>query len=348
VAELRPLLMPDNRVPVFYEGGAQIDRFRAEPGDHSGPEDWVASLNRLPRSSLADGVSLDTGISRTTDGHSLRDLVDQDPHGWLGGSVADKYGGASGLLVKILDAGERLPVHCHPTRPFAAAHLGSVFGKTEGWIIMGAAPGAKVWLGMGEAVPTATMRRWVESQDVAAMLAVMNEIPAVRGQVFFVRAGLPHSIGPGVMLTELQEPTSFSIFGEYESFGLDEQRATLGLGWDLAISCFDLGEYRGDRLEELLPDRALRSQQSGGTVHDLFAPEADRFFSAVLVNSSDSVELQQQSFSVLVVTEGAGELHWDGGVESVRRGETWVVPFGAGMLSFVGELEVIVCLPPGD
>ena len=35
--------------------------------------------------------------------------------------------------------------------------------------------------------------------------------------MFFLPAGLPHSIGPGVLLTELQEPTSFSLLAEYRS-----------------------------------------------------------------------------------------------------------------------------------
>lgn len=342
----RPLLMPDNRVPVFYAGGDQIDAFRTEPGDNRGPEDWVASLSRMPGSSLAPGVSPDTGISRTTDGRSLRDLVDRDPDGWLGRALADKYRGDSGLLVKLLDAGERLPVHCHPTRPFAASHLGSLFGKTEGWIVMEATPGAKVWLGMRDDVSIAIMKQWVETQDVTAMLSAMNEIPVEPGQVFFVPAGIPHSIGPGVMVTELQEPTSFSIMGEYENFGLTQDRATLGLGWDLALSCFELGMYQGARLESLTPSRLLASRQSGGTVHDLFGPEAAEFFSACLVTCSERVQLRQARFSVLVVTAGSGELHWDRGAEPIRRGETWVVPFGAGSLSFAGSVETIVCLPP--
>ena len=77
------------------------------------------------------------------------------------------------------------------------------------------------------------------------MLSAMNEFDVERGQVYFVKAGLPHSIGPGVTLTELQEPTSFSVLAEYENFGVTEDQATLGLGWEVALSCFDLGGYRG-------------------------------------------------------------------------------------------------------
>ena len=338
--------MPDNRVPVYYKGGDGIDRFRVEPGGLSGPEDWVGSLTRLPESMLGAHVSRDTGVSVTVESESLRDLVDRDPQGWLGQDLFEQFGGESGLLVKILDAGERLPVHCHPTRSFAARNLESVFGKTEGWIIMDATPGARVWLGLREDIDRETLRRWIEGHDIAAMLSAMNEFDVERGQVYFVKAGLPHSIGPGVTLTELQEPTSFSVLAEYENFGVTEDQATLGLGWDLALSCFDLGGYAGDRISELLPARVESSRQTGGTVFDLFPPEASTFFSARLVRCSDHVELGQPSFAVLVVTEGSGQLGWDGGSEPVQRGETWVVPFAAGPLSFTGSVEALVCLPP--
>ncbi len=344
-----PLRLPDNRVPVYYEGGSGIDRFRGLPTDtRSGPEDWVASLCRLPASIVGPDGPPDAGLSTTVEGHVLADLVGADPVGWLGSSLAARFGADSGLLVKLLDAGERLPVHCHPTRAFGADHLGSLFGKTEGWIILGAAPGATVWLGLSDDVDVATLRRWVDEQDVGSMLSAMNAIEVQAGQVVYVPAGLPHSIGPGVFLTELQEPTSFSVLAEHASFGLDEQQATLGLGWDVALACFDLGGYRGDRLAALLPEPVEHSVQSGGTVHELFPSAADEFFAARRVRCTGTVALDGPGFAVLVITGGAGRLAWDDGDEPIASGDTWVVPFGAGPLRFTGELEAIVCLPPND
>jgi mannose-6-phosphate isomerase len=345
---LRPLRLPDNRVPVYYEGGAGIDRFRGDAGAVGGPEDWVASLCRLPASIVGAEGPVDAGLSTTLDGDVLLDLVRADPIGWLGGPLADRFGGDSGLLVKLLDAGERLPVHCHPTRSFGADHLGSLFGKTEGWIIMDAAPGATVWLGLRADVEVNTLRRWVDQQDVSSMLTAMNEIEVHAGQVVYVPAGLPHSIGPGVLLTELQEPTSFSVLAEYEPFGLDAQQATLGLGWDVALACFDLGGYHGDRLAALLPEPAERSVQPGGTVVDLFPAAADEFFAARRVRCTATVTLDEAGFAVLVITGGSGRVVWDDGDAPVASGDTWVVPAGAGPLRFAGELEAIVCLPPGD
>ena len=75
-----------------------------------------------------------------------------------------RYGSSSALLVKLLDAGERLPVHCHPDDVFARRHLASAWGKIEAWIVLDAAPGSAVYLGFSEAVPDETLAGWVAGQ----------------------------------------------------------------------------------------------------------------------------------------------------------------------------------------
>jgi mannose-6-phosphate isomerase len=344
VSDLRPIVLGDNRVPVYYAGGDNIDDFRGAPGRRSGPEDWVGSTAALPAAILGPTFPPETGVSRLPQGQSLRDAVSSDPVGWLGPEHADALGGETALLVKLLDAGERLPVHCHPTRPFARRHLDSFFGKTEGWIIMRSAPGAGVWLGMRDTVERGDWQRWTADQDVEAMLGAMNRFAVEPGDVVYVPAGLPHAIGPGVMLTELQEPTSFSVLAEHVTFGLDDDRATLGLGWDVAIDCFDLGGY-ARRLDDLVL-RAAGSVRGDG-VRRLFPERADGFFRAELATCGGALARVDAGFAVLVVASGRGEMRWDGGVEDIVRGQTWIVPHAAGPLSFsAAELQVIVCRPP--
>ncbi|MEV0715775.1 class I mannose-6-phosphate isomerase [Asanoa sp. NPDC050611] len=332
-----PLRVHDNRVPVYYDGGARISAFRGVPPAR-GPEDWVGSLSRLPAAILPAGFPADTGVSRTAQG-SLADLVAADPEGWLGAPLAKAYGGDPGLLVKLLDAGVRLPVHCHPTRDFAQRHLGSLFGKTEGWIVVDALPGAQVWLGMRDTVHRGDLLRWIEDQDTAAMIAAMNALTVSPGQVLYVPAGLPHAIGPGVFVIELQEPTSFSVLADYTAFGVDPDAATLGLGWDLALSCFDLGGY-ADRLDALLP----AARPLGPGLRSLFAADADGYFRAW--EARGDVTLPVASFAVVVVTGGAGSLLTGADRMPIARGDTLVVPASAGPLTFEDTVEAIVCLPP--
>src|SRR5207302_407045 len=70
-----------------------------------------------------------------------------EPEAWLGAAHVQRYGADPALLVKLLDAGPRLPLHVHPDRRFATAHLASPYGKTEAWVTVDAVPDASVHLG---------------------------------------------------------------------------------------------------------------------------------------------------------------------------------------------------------
>jgi mannose-6-phosphate isomerase len=247
--------------------------------------------------------------------------------------------------VKLLDAGERLPVHAHPDRAFARRRLNSPFGKTEGWIVMDDAPGGDVWLGFRETVTPDRLRAWIERQAVDEMLAAMNRLPATPGAVFYVPAGVPHAIGPGVMITELQEPTSFSILAEYKAFGLDESQATLGLGWTDALPCFDLAAWSGARLETLRPAGRVLSATGDATVRQLFDDVASPFFQALRVDVTGTFSLPR-SFAVLIIERGAGTLAANGESRAVAAGQTFVVPFDAAPVTLAGNLRCLVSLPP--
>jgi mannose-6-phosphate isomerase len=342
----RPHRLGPNKVPVYYAGGERIDRFRGVVGA-PGPEDWVGSVTAFPPRLLPSGAAPTTGISPLYDEELLSEAVQLDPDGWLGPQLASAFSDEPGLLVKLLDAGERLPVHCHPTRKLARDRLSSRFGKTEGWIIMSADPGAAIWLGFRDEIDPSTLRAWIAGQDSEAMLAAMNRIEVTAGDVFYLPAGLPHSIGPGIMLTELQEPTSFSVLAEFTSFGLTEDQATLGLGWETAVSCFDLSAYDPTKLESLRSRRDVGALEREAMV-PLFPPAADAFFQARRALVARETPLGDRAFAVLIVEHGKGSLIWDEGQTSIQAGETWVVPYGAGDLTATGSLELLICLPPNS
>ena len=170
---------------------------------------------------------------------------------------------------------------------------------------MDATPGAKVWLGLREDIDRATLRRWIEGHDVAAMLSAMNEFEVERGLGLLRQGGTSTLDRPGVTLTELQEPTSFSVLAEYENFGVTEDQATLGLGWEVAASrasiSVDIGVTGSPSYFQLGLNPRVKAAERYSTSSRL---KASTFFSARLVRCSDRVELGQPSFAVLVVTRG--------------------------------------------
>ncbi|MEU2874628.1 class I mannose-6-phosphate isomerase [Streptomyces olivoreticuli] len=261
-----------------------------------------------------------------------------------------ELGADTGLLVKLLDPGQRLPVHYHPSPEFARHHLGSVHGKNEAWIVLAVddSDDAVVHLGFKEELRSSEVAALVRRQDSTALLNALHRIPVHPGDTVFVPAGMPHAIGPGVFVLELQEPTDFSVMLEWEAFGLsgDEQ---LGLPLDTALSCLDISRLPVTDVLRLCTDRPHASGTDTRVRH-LFPEAADPYFRARRIRPLGHSVTLPAAFSVLVIRSGEGELHTENGEEahtlSIGRGTTVLVPYAAGPLTVRGDLDLFQCLPP--
>lgn len=320
--------LPPNGIPRFYRGGPAIAELRGfDPGGDRVPEEWIASTTTV-------FGEAELGLSRLEDGELLRDVIAKDPEGWLGPAHAERFGADPALLVKLLDAGQRLPVHVHPDGPFAREHLGTKFGKTEAWIVIAAKPGAQVHLGFRDAVAEDTVRAWIADQDHDAMLGALNPVDVAAGDAIFVPAGVAHAIGEGLVIIELQEPSDMSVLLEWDGFGIeDEDEATLGLGWDTALGCVELAA------RDAAP---LRGPRTDGAVAELLPHAADPFFSARRIAPAGDATQLDAGFAVIVVIDGAGQI----AELDVQRGDAILVPHAAGAVTAAGELTAIVCRPP--
>jgi mannose-6-phosphate isomerase len=323
---LRPIQLPANQPPRFYRGGAAIAALRGDAPKEFGPEDWVASCTTLHGEESY-------GLTTLPDGTLLRDAVAAHPANWLGDAHVAAFGAEPALLVKLLDAGQRLPVHCHPSNEFAATHYNSRYGKTEAWIVVAAQENSTVHIGFAEEQREDTVADWVARQDSAAMLAALNPVTVTAGDTVFVPAGVPHAIDAGVFIVELQQPTDLSVTLEWKDFLDDEAGGHLGIGFDTALGCVDRQSW-ANRLDGLVHRDTTRTELFG---HPEFF-RAERLHDEAVLDAS---------FGVLVVLDGAGVLHTEkAGDVPLAKGATFVVPHAAGESTVDGEVTVIRCLPP--
>ena len=318
--------LPPNGIPRFYKGGPAIAELRGIELGERVPEEWIASTTTV----FGDDQ---LGLSRLADGQLLRDVIAADPEAWLGPDHVARYGADPALLVKLLDAGERLPVHSHPDGPFAREHLGTKFGKTEAWIVIAAEPGARLHLGFREPVSEEGLRDFVAEQDSGAMLGALNPIDVAAGDAVFVPAGVPHAIGEGLLIVELQEPSDMSVLVEWKGFAADEDEATLGMGWPTALRSVDRDAIEVSKLQRRRPE---------GAVAELLPPAASAFFTAQRVAPASGAVRLEPGFAVIVVTDGAGRI----ADLQVERGAAVLVPHAAGPVTAEGDLVAIVCRPP--
>ncbi len=337
---MQPIELGPNQPRQFYLGGEAIAELRGiSEADGYRPEDWVGSAT--PRYGMEED-----GLSRLPGGRYLRDALEADPESWLGPAHAAYFGSSPALLVKFLDAGQRLPVHLHPDRSFAYRHLGSRHGKTEAWVVLGVRGASPtVYVGWSRDIEAAELSRWVADQDTAAMLSQLHELTVGPGDAVFVPAGTPHAIGEGVFAAELQEPTDFSIMLEFKGFDIDPAGGDLGLGRDLAASAVRRRAFSPSEISGLRRHAAARGTSKDHLVQDVMPAAADPYFRAQRVFGRGAPRLEA-SFAVLLVIDGAGALEGDTWKMPVKRGSTLVVPWAAGEVRVTGEVELLRCLPP--
>jgi mannose-6-phosphate isomerase len=212
-------------------------------------------------------------------------------------------------------------------------------------------PEGFVYLGFSKQIDDETVDRWFSEQQSDVILAAMNRIPVRAGDAVLVPAGMPHAIGPGIFLIELQEPTDFSVMLEWQPFGLDAARDTqLGMDARSALECMDTSAWPADEVVS----RFVRAGvvHAGGSA-EILPPDAKDFFRAVHVDSTAAAsgagaaaaELPA-GYSILVVINGSGSIS-TGGVElPVSAGSTVLIPHGAGPVGLHGDFYGVRCLPP--
>jgi mannose-6-phosphate isomerase len=321
----------------FYRGGERVFAFRGieATSDFDGyrPEDWIGSTARL----FAEGGG---GVTTLDGGVELPDAFATDAEGWFGAAHVARFGGDPNLLTKLLDSGERLPVHSHPSRAFATAHLDCDHGKTEAWIVLVAEPDATVWVGFREELAPEALAELVDAQD-DRLLAALNPMQVSAGDAVLVPAGQPHAIGQGVLILELQEPTDFSVMLEHERFGLELDHAFLGLERPLALQSVDHGPVRPERLETLRR-RWADVEDSGSAL----PAEADAYFRAEVVRPVTGDVTVDAAYAAVVVVDGSGTLTTRHDTRELKAGDVLLVPHAAGDVTVSGEVTLIRCMPP--
>ena len=105
------------------------------------------------------------------------------------------------LLVKLLFTSDNLSVQVHPKDDYARVHHNSR-GKTEMWHILRAEPGAKIALGLKEALQPKQLR---EASMSGEIMCLLNWVEVHPGETYFVPAGTIHAIGGGLALCEVQQ-----------------------------------------------------------------------------------------------------------------------------------------------
>jgi mannose-6-phosphate isomerase len=334
---LIPVLLPPNPVQHFYRGGDRIAALRGivPETDHQ-PEEWLAATV----SRFGDPV---TGLAVTDTGAVLRDLVVADPVTWTGPQQG-RDAADLGILVKLLDARQRLPVHVHPGRDFAVRHLDCPYGKTEAWYVLDTEADCAVHVGWNADLDRDELARRRDAQDSEWMLAHMNRVVVREGMGVLVPAGTAHAIDGGIFVAEVQEPTDFSILLEWSVTTSTREESHLDLGFDTVMPAVSHERLAPEALAALISEAGTTT--AGPTFRSLLPAAADPYFRLwdAAVRGTASTD-RPAGFAVVLVTDGDGELVGAGGRVAASRGQVFAVPHAFGAWRVEGEAAVLVAEP---
>jgi len=332
-----PIVLAPNRVWRFYQGGRMIETLQRTPSpkDSHFPEEWVGSTVQAsnPCEHFREGEGLAVVSKGLSSPVTLKDIMSAFPEEMLGTAHVSKHGSNSALLVKLLDAAIRLIIHAHPNKDFAKKHLHSCFGKTEAWFVLETRPEVEnpyVLIAFKEEVNQSQYTDILKRQDLETMIKMMHRVPVKAGDVVYVKPGVPHAIGEGIFMVELQEPTDFSIILEQKSdaYTFREEECYLGLSPELALSNLDYSVYSWSRVEkELVIKPRLLREQEGNREYELLGYNTTECFAGHRIEVSDEFsDNTNDRSSILIVLDGEGVLKHHNGVIPLKRGMELFVP----------------------
>lgn len=200
-------------------GGREIDKLRGvfpPVDDKNGSESWIGSVTKVGNPP-ADKPNYGCSEVLLPDGRQmfLSEAIELSPIQILGAKHINQNGCGMGMLIKYLDAQMQYGLQCHPTREWAKKMWNNDYGKEESWYVIGTRDDteepAYILLGFKDGVSREEWEKHYRKDDIKALENLCHKIQVNVGEAYFVGGGVPHALGEGCFVIEVQEPCDITI-----------------------------------------------------------------------------------------------------------------------------------------
>lgn len=299
-------------------GGYELTKlFGKKNGGENIGETWELTVRSDEMSKIIGGAD---------DGVALGDYIDRDKS-----VLGTKYaGGAFPLLIKFIDAADKLSVQVHPDDEYAALHEKDP-GKTEMWYILDAKPGAKIVYGLADGIAREDFAAAVARGEIGSAMGYKE---VHKGETYFIPSGLLHAIGEGILIAEIQQNSdlTYRVY-DYERRGADGSLRELHVEKSLDVTKpFSEAEVDAIRFE------------SRDEMDDENTLAHCRYFrvSKHAVKGEKHFSVSSDSFVSLLCIEGKGHIRYNGEEIELSSGDSFFLPAGMGDYDVFGDAEVIL------
>ena len=305
--------------PFFQEriwGGKKLQTlFNYDIPNHMTGEAWLISAHKNGPSIVENGELR---------GKSLCEIWEDHPY-LFGNKSCDKE---FPLLIKLLDANDRLSVQVHPDDKYAREVIGEPCGKTECWYIVDCEEDAEIILGH-RAQSKEEFQKMVDKSDWQELF---HSIKVKKGDFIYVPSGTLHAIGKGIVILETQQSSDIT-YRVYDYDRID-----------------DKGEKRQLHLEEAI---TVTTYPHKDVVQEKVKEDRENLISTRLIEEeyftvyhwllSGKVETPLSTgFLMVSVIDGKGEFTTEETKSRIKKGDNFIVPATIGEYSIEGDLELIV------
>lgn len=235
------------------------------------------------------------------------------------------------ILIKFIDAREKLSIQVHPDDEFALIEEGE-YGKNEMWYIMDCDEGASLYCGFKHSVTEEEILKAIEQET---LLELLNEVKVQKGDTIFIPTGTVHAIGAGILVCEIQQ-NSNSTYRIYDYGRKDKYGNGRELHLKKAMRVLNLEEWNHVDIHHNKPVVCEGySKQILGQC---------KYFEStkIEVHSHAEIILEDSSFTAVVVIEGEGTIASDDKQLSFGVGDTYFIPAGRRKLVIDGACEMIL------
>jgi mannose-6-phosphate isomerase len=302
------VLYPLTFQPIFKEriwGGRELEKLYGKklPQGKVIGESWEISDRPGDESVIANGTFAGKSLHWLMENHARELLGDAKP------ASENRFP----LLIKILDAREKLSLQVHPPASKAAELKGEP--KTEMWFIADAAPGAELFVGLKRGVTRAEFEKKIADGSVAECF---HRVPVRAGDTMFLPSGRVHAIGDGLVIFEIQQnsDTTYRVF-DWNRTGLDGKPRELHVAQSLAS--IDFNDFE---------PKLAGGKSSGDDKIKSRALVRDPLFNVEHLEIKSGAVAKLKEHKLQIVAAVSGQIEIKGGLEIVNlsAGQFCLVP----------------------
>jgi mannose-6-phosphate isomerase len=312
----------------YFWGGRNFEKFGKILPEGIVAESWEISCHPHGISEVINGDFT---------GAILTELIEKYGRGIIGTDFSKKNLIRFPLLLKLIDANNKLSVQVHPGNDYAFSHENGEMGKYEMWYILEAKPGAKL---ICDFVPNITKEVFARAIQSGSVENYLKYIPVFPGDVIYIPPGIIHSIGEGIVLVEVQQNSdiTYRVY-DYDRIDHNGRKRPLHIEKALDVIDFNTNGHR-EKTEGLFVKLGTVSQKKYLIANCYFAVELYTIREMIEETTDGS------KFYIYSFIEGEGNILYKKGCVAVNRGESVLIPASLGAYSLYGNFKALKVYVP--